>query len=86
MDQIDASCLLHMLSGDDFDPRRDAFDQMLCVGMLRVEENIFGQSLFHNDAPLHDSDSLAEFSHDIEVVGDKEHGYSVLFVELFEEL
>ena len=71
---------------DHVHPRRDARDQVLRVGMLRPEEHSVGTALFHDLSLLHDGNTLAELSHDIEIVGDKEHGHPVLFIEFLEEL
>ena len=44
--------------------------------MERIEENLVTLALLDYPALIHDDDVILDEAHNIEVVGDKEHGYT----------
>ena len=58
----------------------------MCVGVLRIGEQLVGRGLLDDPAEIHDRDAARDVPHDREIVGNEEIGEAELALEMFEQV
>src|SRR5690349_13432669 len=64
----------------------DRGQEVTSIGGLWRNQNLFSRPLLHNLARLHDDDSIAQQTHDVEVVGDEEVTHSQRILEVLQKI
>ena len=61
-------------------------DQRLCVGMLRIFQDVIDAAVFDDLSLLHHADAIRDLAHDAEVVGDEQHRHAEPALQLAQQL
>ena len=58
---------------------------MLCVGVLRLGEQLFGRTRFDNFPALHHATPVRKAPHNAQVMGDEQHRQAVIVLKLLQQ-
>ena len=65
---------------------RDRRQQFLCIGVLRITQDLFGRALLDDPSRPHHDDAITEQAHHIQVVGDEQIAHAHRRLQILQQV